>query len=332
MLILVALTLFLCNVQGNLSFLTIGDWGGVGLDDYHATDEIAVAKQMGITATTLNISWVINVGDNFYYVGVTNTTDPQWQEDFELVFTQPSLMVKWYSILGNHDYGENPGCQTQYKSPSGNRWYMPDRNYTFRMELDKSGVYASFVFIDSNPCISAYRSNNPAGWDPPPDEAPLFHDNIINQSCTAQYAWFQEVLKSVPSTDWLFIVGHHPADEIDVEDFTSVMQAANMDMYFCGHSHLLELFEIDGYPTPYVISGAGCMVQIPSLEHNHTHELSRHELGETQGLFGHTYKDIWSNQTAGFVTHTFSSNYLSLTTYYWDYLGNLIYSFSTNKH
>ena len=27
----------------------------------------------------------------------------------------------------------------------------------------------------------------------------------------------------MPKSDWLIIVGHHPADEIDVEDFVSAM-------------------------------------------------------------------------------------------------------------
>ena len=38
-----------------------------------------------------------------------------------------------------------------------------------------------------------------------------FHKNILTQSCSAQFSWFQEQLASVPKDDWLIVVGHHPA-------------------------------------------------------------------------------------------------------------------------
>jgi len=314
-------------VVSSLSFITLGDWGCIDLHDSHAPNQIAVAKQMGITAADRKISFLVNVGDNFYYIGVANLTDPQWEDDFENVYTESSVMVPWYSALGNHDYGVNPECQTQYQSRNANRWIMPARNYTQRMLLG-NGIYATWVFIDSSPCIAEYRSDNPAGWDPPADEAPLFHPNIIAQDCTAQYNWLKQTLASVNKSDWLFVVGHHPADEIDVEDMTSLMQGATMDLYLCGHSHILELFEVDSKPTPYVISGAGCMVAVP----NSTEPLSKHETRDGSGAFNHTYKAIWSQKVAGFTAHTFSDDFLSLKTDFIDYTGKVVYSFTTNKH
>jgi len=287
---------------------------------------------MGASATERNVSFVINVGDNFYYIGVSDLNDSQWKDDFENVYTDPSLNVPWYSILGNHDYGENPECQAHYVSPpaTANRWVLPDRNYTKRMLLG-AGVYATWVFIDTSPCIAEYRSNDPSGWDPPASEAPEFHPNIIAENCTAQYLWLQQTLATVPSTDWLFVVGHHPADEIDVEDMTTLMQNAKMDLYLCGHSHLLELFHVDNFTTPYVISGAGCMVQVPATEGGHKEELSHHELNGGQGALGHTYKNVWSSKTAGFTIHTFSSDFLSLKTEFIAYNGTTLYSFQTVK-
>ena len=69
-------------------------------------NEIAVAKQLQATAASINAQFIVNVGDNFYYYGVESTTDLRWNNTFESVFTLPSSMVKWYSVLGNHDYGK----------------------------------------------------------------------------------------------------------------------------------------------------------------------------------------------------------------------------------
>jgi len=315
----------LALISANLSFITIGDWGGVDVDTQYGNNQMAVMKQMTSSAIATGSSWIINVGDNFYYIGVTNTTDPQWKDDYENVYTDPSLYVKWYSILGNHDYGENPECQTQYKSPANDRWVMPARYYTQRMQLSSS-QYITYVFIDSNPCISAYRSNDPSGWDPPPDEAPEFHNNIIAQNCTTQYNWLKSTLAAVDRNDWLIIVGHHPADEIDVEDMTTIMQGSTFDMYLCGHTHTLELFNVDSKPTPYVISGGGCMVNIAVPT---PHEKTG---GVGTGKLGHTYQTVFNDKVAGFTTHTFSSDFSQLTTNYISYTGQVVHSFVTTKH
>ena len=61
------------------SFVSIGDWGGAALEDYHKTDEVAVAKQFSDTAEQLNAQFVLNTGDNFYYYGVKSVDDVQWE-------------------------------------------------------------------------------------------------------------------------------------------------------------------------------------------------------------------------------------------------------------
>lgn len=50
---------------GPVSFVSIGDWGGVALQDYHKTDELAVAKTFAASAEKLDAQFVVNVGDNF---------------------------------------------------------------------------------------------------------------------------------------------------------------------------------------------------------------------------------------------------------------------------
>ena len=63
--ILVAAACVLAVASAAPAFVSIGDWGGAALEDYHRTDELAVAKQFGTTAGDLDAMFVVNVGDNF---------------------------------------------------------------------------------------------------------------------------------------------------------------------------------------------------------------------------------------------------------------------------
>lgn len=317
--------LLLGGARAQVTFLTLGDWGGVGIDSIHGNNEKVVAAQLTKTAQQTAAKWIVNVGDSFYYIGIKDTNDPAWSTGFEQVYTDPSLFVPWYSTLGNHDYGVNPQAQTQYVSPNKNRWVLPQRYWSHRLLLGTSGStpqYATYIHIDSNPCILAYRSANSSDWDPPPSEAPLFNSNILSQDCATQLQWLQRQLAAVPREDWLFVVGHHPADEIDVLDFTTAMQNSTIDMYLCGHAHLLEHFTIDSKPTPYIISGAGCMVNVAE-------QGARPKGASAQG---HSYQNVFSKVVAGFTSHTFSSDFQALETNFITSTGAVIYTLSTKKH
>ena len=127
-------------------------------------------------------------------------------------------------------------------------WNLPARYYTKRIEGDL-GVFMTFIFLDSSPCVSDYRAASNVGWDPCGAEFPTcsikspssenddfegpchFHDNIMTQDCSLQYTWFKAQLAAVPKDDWLIVVGHHPADEMDVEDFVTPMVARGFALY-----------------------------------------------------------------------------------------------------
>lgn len=308
------------------SFITIGDWGGKALGGYHATDTDAVAAQMGKTAADAGISFVVNVGDNFYYCGIQSTTDYQLKTDFEDVYTAPSLNVPWYSILGNHEYGYNVDAQIQYKDPQG-RWIMDSRYYTRRVEV-ASGVHISFIFLDTNPCVKAYRSTDPKGWDPCGSDFPTcspiqegachFHDNIMTQDCSTQHSWFQNALQAVPQGDWLIVVGHHQIFEVNEADFLTPMENANFDLYLNGHVHTLNQYSVNGR-TAYVTSGAGAMVKTADQEHT------------LETVLNATATNVWEQKVAGFTLHTFSDDYTKLRTDYISNEGTTVHSFTVTK-
>ena len=259
--------------------------GGAALEDYHETDQLAVAKQLTATAAAIKAQFVVNTGDNFYYYGVKSVNDPQWQKTFENVFVGDSLMIPWYGVLGNHDYGFNPESQLHYKSPNNDRWQMPARYYTKRIQIGSTGSFVSLIALDSSPCMQDYRGTDKSKWDPCGSDYPgpsdcRFHQNVLNQSCAEQYNWLKKVMPTIPKDDWRIVVNHAPADELDVNDLTSVLQDAGFDLYLNGHTHVLKYYQIDGSGA-YVTTGAGCMVEVSGKG---SHKEKRKENKSRKGL------------------------------------------------
>lgn len=315
--------------SAQVSFIGIGDWGGSGLGGHHVQNQKDVASQMATTAQSAGIQFVMNTGDNFYYCGIQNTSDYQINLDFESVYDAESLSVPWYSVLGNHEYGYNPDAQIEYKDPKG-RWVMDAHYYSKRVQLGSSGVYASMFFLDTSPCVTDYRKDDPSGWDPcstqyptcsPVDEGTCeFHSNIMKQDCQAQHTWFTNALAKVPSGDWIIVNGHHQANEIDVADFVTPMEQAGVDLYINGHVHTLNQYSINGRSS-YVTTGAGAMVNTKDQEQHEQHMLKA----------APSYELVWDKKIAGFTLHTFSSDLSELTTEYLDYQGNSLRSFTVKK-
>jgi len=265
-----------------------------------------------------------------------NITDEQWKVDFEDVFTHPSLSIPWYGVLGNHDYAYDVESQFNYKSPNNDRWQLPSYYYTKRFHLE-GAHYATFVFIDSNPCISSYRGDDPEGWDPcsgkygeckeASDGHCHFHDHIVAQDCSVQFAWFQKTLEAISDDDWVIVVGHHEADKIDVEDFTATMLAGKVSLYLNGHTHALKHYRVNAHTDiDFFTTGAGCMV------HTHDQDVC---LGAScvSAAEPAKYKvdEVFYKHASGFTAHTFSDDFSTLTTDVFDTSGNVLHSFVTAK-
>jgi tartrate-resistant acid phosphatase type 5 len=328
------------SATATFNFASIGDWGCVPIGGYHEQDELIVAKQFAKTAADVNARFVLNTGDNFYYCGVHNSSDPMFDNTFEAVFTEPSTMVPWYTCLGNHDYGY-PGsatAQIEYKSPNNNRWVLPDRYYYQRLSFPGE-VNISLVVLDASPCQSAYTGNNPAKYDPCGTVIPgcpgcTFHQNVVAQSCSQQYSWLQGVLPTIPADDWKIVMIHAPAGDIDNEDFTSLLQQAGFQLYINGHVHVLTHYTMDNAGT-YVTTGAGCMVRVPSGELK-TDVLDPVKAGWTPTSCSnanphHTCQVVFEQQIAGYTSHSFSADFETLSTYFYDYQGNLLHTAVTPK-
>lgn len=226
-------------------FFAIGDWGRHG-----AHHQRAVARTMAATATRLDPSFVLSLGDNFYEAGVTSVDDPQWRSSFEEVYDEPSLHRPWHVILGNHDYRGNVQAQLDYTSHS-HRWDLPARYYT-RAQAD-GGV--EIFYLDTSPFIRKYLGTS---------------TDISGQDTAAQRAWLDAALAR-STARWKIVVGHHPLyttlggpghDQPDmIAAFEPILRRHKVPLYINGHDHTMQYVEMSGIA--YVTSGAGSETYVP---------------------------------------------------------------------
>jgi tartrate-resistant acid phosphatase type 5 len=335
--------IFLClsfSLCSSSNFLSVGDWGSAALGGYHLRNARDTASAMKTyIAKTTEVGqdpplFVLNTGDNFYYCGIQNTSDPQINEDYTALFG--GLGLTWYHSLGNHDYGFSPEAQLELNETIPG-WIMDARYYHRRMVIE-DGVVVNIIVLDTNPCVRDYRETDRRHWDPCgtqyPDCSPIaepcrFHENILSQDCDAQLVWVKSVLANISNTsssskEWVFVVGHHKAEEIDVADFqTTFLNDPRIHLYLNGHTHNLEHYEINGQ-AKYMTTGAGGMVIIGDDERLlDDHRRSRYNQKNIRSL--------WSKVVTGFTSHTFMNHGEVLRTEFWDAKKNdSIYSFDVH--
>jgi tartrate-resistant acid phosphatase type 5 len=229
-----------------LHFIAMGDWGRNG-ENYQKE----VAAGMGKAAHDLNAAFVVATGDNFYPYGVASTQDYHWISSFETIYTAQSLHVRWFPVLGNHDYISNPEAQVEYSKVSS-RWSMPSRYYSRSFNDGDINNSLLMVFIDTDPMEKELRGETDSIKYPPGGAA-------------RQKAWLEKTL-SESKAKWKIVVGHHPlfsggwrkeTDETKrLKAFLQpVFEKYSVDVYLCGHEHHLEYTKPPG-KTHYVISGA----------------------------------------------------------------------------
>jgi hypothetical protein len=336
---------FCVTLSSPPNFLSVGDWGSAALGGYHlrnAHDTSSAMKAYIAEKVRLGQdppSFVLNTGDNFYYCGIQNTSDPQISEDYTALFG--GMGLSWYHSLGNHDYGFSPEAQLALNSTIPG-WIMDARYYHRRISISPT-IIANIIVLDTNPCVRDYRGSDRRRWDPCgiqyPDCSPFaepcrFHENIIAQDCDAQLVWARQTLDNITTaststSEWIFVVGHHKAEEIDAADFQSAfLDDPRVHLYLNGHTHNLEHYEINGQ-AKYMTTGAGGMVIIggdgggggggvAERLSPHHHRQSNHT----------NIRSIWSKIVTGFTSHTFMNDGTALRTEFWDAKKNeTVYSF-----
>ncbi len=229
-------------------FIAMGDWGRNG-ENYQRE----VAAGMGSAARDLDASFVVATGDNFYPYGVASTRDYHWISSFETIYTAQSLHVKWYPVLGNHDYASNPDAEVEYTKISS-RWTMPSRYYSKSFNENDTSRSLLMLFIDTDPIEKELNGQK--------------HDSIkyVAGAVDKQKQWIESQLAN-SKAKWKIVVGHHPLytggwrknspNTLKMKNFLEpIFDKYGVDVYLAGHEHHLEHTKPMNHRTHHVISGA----------------------------------------------------------------------------
>ena len=329
----VLLSSFALSVPTPVQFVSIGDWGGASLGGYHLKN----VEQTAVSISHIDSAFVINTGDSFYYCGIQNTSDPQINEDYMQVFhrnqTDFNSNLLWYSVLGNHDYGFSPEAQLELNSVIP-EWVMDARYYWRRIEVsEEPGAVINLIALDTSPCVNDYRENDPVKWDPCGKEFPTcapqpgdcrFHANILEQECLPQVEWFKNVLDEIPPSEWIIVVGHHRADELEFParqfPFQPLLDRPEIDLYINGHVHSLQHYSINDNPK-YITSGAASMVIDRIFNSIPIESESRSKV-----------ERVWSKLSTGYTVHTLTNDGELITEFRDSRTNDVLHSFNVTKY
>jgi hypothetical protein len=319
--------------ENALNFFYWGDWG---LYNYSRNDdevdgnpfsEARVADQVNIQAGIIKPSFFAVLGDNFYFAGVTSTTDPLWDLYYRNVFTGPNTYVPWYVILGNHDYdSRNPKYQIEYYYEGRDtRWMMPDFQYSKVWPIPGSSKTLEIVFIDT-PRLCPEVVASQIGWPANPNNTyPSSNPDPKNAWLINYiYAPVQRQIENIfmkSTADYLMVAGHYEVfTNVDMADqgmpdnvvpeclclqdrLVPLMEKYGVSVYMNGHQHNFEYELYNGIS--YITCGHGTTLGDPQNE-------------------AYAPYEVYQKLIAGFCNMEVSDS--GLRTNFIDYQGNYFYN------
>uniref|UniRef100_A0A8C5LIQ0 Tartrate-resistant acid phosphatase type 5 n=1 Tax=Leptobrachium leishanense TaxID=445787 RepID=A0A8C5LIQ0_9ANUR len=241
----------------SLRFVTIGDWGGIPLPPYYTKQETQVADEMGKIVAKWGADFILSVGDNFYYEGVTDVNDFRFKNTFESVFNAKSLKhVPWYIMAGNHDHNGNVSAQIAYSNVS-TRWKYPKLYYDLSFTIQNTNVSVLLLILDTvTLCGNSddFVSRQPGG--------PL-NEKVANM----QLEWLEGKLLS-SKEQYVLVSGHYPVWSVAehgpthclLKHVEPMLKKYRVTAYLSGHDHNLQYLQ-DNAGIGYVLSGAGNFVE-----------------------------------------------------------------------
>ncbi|XP_077186041.1 tartrate-resistant acid phosphatase type 5 isoform X2 [Paroedura picta] len=277
------------HARSALRFIAVGDWGGKPLSPFYTDREVAVAEEMAATVSATGAEFILSLGDNFYYTGVSDLYDKRFQETFETVFRAPSLRnIPWYVIAGNHDHLGNVSAQIAYSKIS-TRWRFPKSYYKLRFKVPSSNATVAILMIDT---VTICGNS-----DDFQDEQPLAPKDF--GVARSQLSWLRKQMAK-SKDDYLLVAGHYPVWSVGrhgpttclVKLLQPLLQQHKATAYLCGHDHNLQYLE-DKAGVGYVLSGAGNFMD-NSTKNQHLVPAGylRFFYGQTASLGGFAYIKI----------------------------------------
>jgi len=187
---------------------------------------------------------VLNLGDSFYVAGVNGVDDQRWDTTWRNKYSDELRNVPWYSVYGNHDYGEdacacrdsNDQCaQTQYDKDG---WKMPDLSYNIVMEDLNLEIIALDTNLIEEPSISMWHNCG----------AKVAEN--LRKSKERAMDLLQERLADTSGPSRVLIINHYPTnmwnDHGAATDMLELIQNSEKEIsVYGGHTHTLSVCEGD---------------------------------------------------------------------------------------
>lgn len=228
-----------------LHLLAIGDFG-VKPNDLPRQRAVADGMAKYLRTNRLKPDALALLGDNFYGgLKGKGVRSYRWQQNIEGMYRRDIFDCPMFAMLGNHDYDDEPGggcvaAQLAYSDYAPHsRWLMPAKWYAMELPAAKKPL-AKIVVLNT-----------------------MRFDKSTEGK--AQIEWVKKELGKPRTTQWLFVMGHHPlysdGHHGDQRPLIAVLDPLfrehKVDLYLSGHDHDLQHIEFAKHPTSFVISGGG---------------------------------------------------------------------------
>jgi tartrate-resistant acid phosphatase type 5 len=234
--------------ETGVRFVAFGDQG----EGNEAQQMVANAAE--VVCAERGCDFALLLGDNIYDVGVTSELDEQFIDKFETIYE--GLDMRFYVVLGNHDYGTlandwiRGNYQVEYTQYS-DKWYLPHFWYTFSSQSEGTQFFA----FDTARMMWNHDVDDQRQW-------------LANELLTSTAPWkvafaHHPYISNGPhgnagnyeGLSWLPFVNGEKVKEV-IEDFV----CGQAQVYISGHDHHRQVFDpVCG--TYFFVSGASSKVE-----------------------------------------------------------------------
>lgn len=295
--------------ESSINFLVIGDWGGIGSSPYYTDAQLSTANSMKKIGNSIAADFIVSLGDNFYFNGVSNIDDLRFENTWQNVYSPES---KWYITIGEYDYKGNVTAQIAY-SAINSLWVFPSEYHSHTFSSIDGSVVLDLLLIDTIDLAGTMSYVEGA-------------ENKAKFVSLSQWTWIEERLKQ-SSAQYLIVAGHYPIYSICENGPTKALITNLLPLlelynahYMSGHDHCMEFFKSNeslNYDVNQWIIGTGKECCNKATKINDPLIPS----GTLQFYLSSDNNPL--STSGGFAS--FEATTSSLTVKFYDHLGNIIY-------
>ncbi|CAK5051947.1 unnamed protein product [Meloidogyne enterolobii] len=247
----------------SLNFVIVGDIGGLPIYPYYSYAQKRVTEAISNVVLEQGepLNFVINVGDNFYFNGVSDIFDSRFEDSFEQVYDDENLLVPWYTIAGNHDHLGNISAQLAHTNFSS-KWTFPHLFYKIRIIFDFQNLTESpskpviFEILMIDTIVLCGNTEDIQGkslfsWMFSKKREPNGPEPKYEKLAKKQWKWIEKQLEN-SNADYLFVAGHYPIYSTCehggfkcLQQLDILLYKFGVNAYFCGHDHNLQHIKIE---------------------------------------------------------------------------------------